>query len=117
MSLLHDAALATGVALFCVLAQGTNAAPVAPASEGNGFRLAQIQPGPWSDGRDRLGVSPGEICAEEGGRLYGIQAKEFKTLSVQSTREGGFWVRLSVGRDWYACTLDRLHGLVDFRGG
>ncbi len=80
---------------------------------------AQIQPGQWHDGRDRLSVSPGENCAEEGGRLYGISPASFKTVSVQ--REPGgerkILVRLSVGKDWYACTLDRLHGLVDFRGG
>lgn len=79
----------------------------------------QIKPGQWSDGRDRLSVNPGEICAEEGARLYGISANDFKTVSVRREQggEGKTLVRLSVGKDWYACTLDRLHGLVDFRGG
>lgn len=103
MSWLQGAALAAGVALFSML-----------AAESRG---EQIQPGQWSDGRNRLSVSPGEICAEEGARLYGISSKEFKTVSVQSASEGKKLVRLSVGKDWYACTLDRLHGLVDFRGG
>lgn len=83
------------------------------------LRAEQIQPGQWHDGRDRLSVSPGEICAEEGARLYGISPREFKTVSVQreQTGERKILVRLSIGKDWYACTLDRLHGLVDFRGG
>lgn len=106
MSLLASAMLAGVTALSVLAAEGR-------------IQLAQIQPGQWHDGRDRLKVSPGEICAEEGGRLYGIPPASFKTVSVQREQggEGKTLVRLSVGKDWYACTLDRLHGLVDFRGG
>ncbi len=66
---------------------------------------------------ERVSGDPGGICAAEGERLYGIPAKEFKTVSVQIAAEGKKLVRLSIGKEWYACTLDRLHGLVDFRGG
>jgi hypothetical protein len=120
MPLLQGALLVAGLAVFSFFA-GANSASIAPSAEVHGFILAQTKEEPWklNPPPERLRANPGEICAEEGARLYGISAKEFKTVSVQREQggEGKLLVRLSIGKEWYACTLDRFHGLVDFRGG
>ncbi len=105
---LQKTSLTAATLALCVLASGLSAQN---AQKDEPWKLNPIP--------ERLNGNPGQICAEEGGRLYGIPPESFKTVSVQRQQggEGKTLVRLSVGKEWYACTLDRLHGLVDFRGG